>query len=410
MAEQVETVVVGAGQAGLALSFCLTRLGHEHLLLDRGRIAERWRSERWDSFTLLSPNWHTRLPAHCYDGPNPDGFMTREEIVHYFESYAAKFGPPVRTGATATAVQPLASGRWRVEVNGEDAIDAANVVIAIGGFQAPHVPSLAAALPVSLFQIHTVKYRNSAQLPPGGVLVVGSGTSGQQIAEELCQAGRPVWIAVGHHAKLPRRYRGRDAVWWMDATGSFDQIVDGAPQEAHRPGAALSGSGGGHDLDLRAFARDGVALVGHLCGVEGTTLTLTDDVEESLTVAERVEAAFKHDVDEYIDQNRLEAPAEELSDEAEALRRVRIVSPTTLNLRAAGITTVIWCTGFRPDLDWIHAPVLDAKGQPVHRRGVTEHRGLYFLGLQWLYKRKSSFIDGAAEDAEHVAKYIAATG
>ncbi|HEY3117190.1 MAG TPA: NAD(P)-binding domain-containing protein, partial [Chloroflexota bacterium] len=278
--ESVRTIIVGAGKAGLALSYYLTQAGHEHLILERGRVAERWRSERWDSFTLLSPNWHSRLAGYCYTGPDPDGFMDRSEIVDYLQSYADSFGAPVRSSSEVTSARRNeVSGRHLVEVNhGEHSFEAENLVVAIGGFQRPHLIPLQSSFPTDLFQIHTNDYRNPDQLPTGAVLVVGSGTSGQQIAEELNHSGRRVFLSVGQHAKLPRRYRGRDIVWWLDATGFFDQTSNAASASDRRPSAALTGVGGGHDLDLRQLAVDGVQLLGHLRSVAGNRLEFAPDL------------------------------------------------------------------------------------------------------------------------------------
>lgn len=404
MDNRIETLIVGAGQAGLALSYCLTQLGRPHLVIERGRIAERWRSERWDSFTLLSPNWHTRLPGYHYQGPEPAGFMGRDELVRHLERYASSFKAPVRADATVTCIQSLPSGRYQVEVNRAEVIEVANVVIAIGHYHRPFIPALAANLPSDLLQFHTIRYRNPTQLPPGAVLVVGAGTSGQQIAAELHWSGRRVYLAVGHHAKLMRRYRGGDAVWWQVVTGLFDQTADSMPVAARRPSAALSGVGGGRDLDLRQLAADGLVLLGHLRGVEGTRLTFAADLEETLAIGERYEADFKRIVDDYVRRTGLDLP-----EEPPALAKPAPMRdiPTKLDLHAAGVTSVIWCTGFRNDLDWLKLPILDATGEPAHVRGVSPFAGLYFLGLRWLHKRKSSFIDGVGEDAKYLAQHIA---
>lgn len=406
MTEGIQTIIVGAGQAGLALSYCLTQRGHEHLILERGRVAERWRSERWDSFTLLSPRWHSRLPGYRYEGDDPDGFMDRQEIVRYLEGYAGFSKAPVRLGSAVTTVRrDEDTQRYFVEVNGGEAtFEAQNVVVAIGGHQWPHLPAVAAALSGRMFQIHTNDYRGPEQLPPGGVLVVGSGTSGQQIAEELIHSGRQTFLSVGRHAKLPRRYRGRDIVWWLDQTGVFDETADQAPSERRRPAAALTGIDRGHDLDLRHLAAQGVTLLGHLKRVAEDRLLFLPDLERSLASGDQVEIDFKRRVDDHVLAHRLDAPWEE----AELQPNVSLNPIDELDLQAEGITSVIWCTGYAYDLDWLQLPVRDPTGEPVHRRGVTPFPGLYFLGLRWLWKRKSSFIDGVGEDAIYLADQLQA--
>src|SRR6266850_1502038 len=297
MTARYETVIVGGGHAGLALSYHLSRLGRPHVILERGRVAERWRSERWDSLMFQFPNWSLRLPGHEYHGSEPDGFATRGGVIAFIERYQELVAAPVRTGVRVDRVRAEAR-RFRLETT-EGPIEAANVVVATGPYQEPIVPALRHALPPSVLQVHASGYRNPAQLPAGAVLVVGSGASGCQIVEDLLAAGRPVYLSVGRHRRYPRRYRGRDLFWWMERIGALDLI-------------------------------------------------------------------------------------------------------------ASGIMSVVWATGFRRDFGWVDAPVLDDRGEPIHQRGVTGCEGLYFLGLPWLHKLKSSVLCGVGDDAAHLADHIAA--
>ncbi len=396
------TIVIGAGQAGLAMSRCLLDRGLPHLVLERGRIAQRWRSERWDSFTLLSPNWQTRLPGHRYAGPDPDGFMRGAEVAAMLESYGR--GSPVRTGVAVEAVWPSAHGWWVVTDEGMHL--GTDVVVATGDLDRPAVPVLARDLPRHLAQLHTSAYRNPAGLPEGGVLVVGAGPSGQQIADELARAGRRVHLAVGRHKSLPRRYRGRDAYWWMDRMGTLRRTVDSLPPHhrgARTPNAVLAG--GTEDLDLHRLVRHGVVPHGHLTGVDGRVARFADDLPAMVRAAEENAARFRAAVDEHVRRTGTDVPAEPAPPPRPAPWAVG--APRQLDLDAAGIASVVWATGFRRDFSWLHAPVLDDEGQPVQRRGVTGADGLYFLGLRWMHRRSSSFLDGVGADAEHLAEHIA---
>ncbi|HMG31534.1 MAG TPA: NAD(P)-binding domain-containing protein [Jiangellaceae bacterium] len=404
MTTRVPTLIVGAGQAGLALSRCLTEFGHEHLLVDRGNIAERWRSERWDSFTLLTPNWQTRLPAFRYTGLDREGFMTREQVVEFFGDYARSFDAPVRTGVTVTGVHQAPHG-WIARTD-TGRIHATNVVIATGHYDRPTVPALAADLPRGVHQLHTTDYRNPEQLPSGAVLVVGAGPSGQQIADELARAGREVFIAVGRHRPLPRRYRGHDVYWWMDRMGMLDRTVDTLPEPGasrHAPSVVLAGEE--RDLDLRRLVEDGVVPTGRLIAAEGGSVYFDDDLPTRLAEADENVRRLRAAVDGYVEKYDIDARAEQVTPPAPPPWAHE--APRTLDLGRAGVTTAIWATGHSRDYSWIHAPVFDAEGEPVQRRGVTAAPGLYFLGLRWLHRRKSNFIDGVGDDAVHIAEVIA---
>jgi putative flavoprotein involved in K+ transport len=403
----VETVVVGAGQAGLALSRCLTDAGRDHVVLDRGRVAERWRSERWDSFRLLTPNWQTRLPGWSYAGPDPDGFMGRDAVVRFFDDYARSFDAPVRTGVDVARVGRAGDG-WRVETS-SGPYDARNVVVATGHYARPRIPVVAADLPPHVHQLVASEYRNPAALPAGAVLVVGSGPSGQQIADELARAGRRVFIAVGRHRPLPRRYRGHDVYWWMDRMGSLARTVD----SLDNPGAAAGApsavlAGGDEDIDLHRLVRHGVVPLGHLRDCDGTRLWFADDLADTVVAADAHPARFRGKVDAYVDRTRLAVPAELVVPRSRAAWATS--APTRLHLRAAGIRVVIWAAGYRRDFSsWVDAPVFDAAGEPVQRRGITAAPGLAFLGLRFMHRRNSNFIDGVGADAEHLAEHITTT-
>jgi putative flavoprotein involved in K+ transport len=398
-AQHIATVIIGAGQAGLSLSRCLAARGLEHVVLDRGGVAHSWRTQRWDSFTLLSPNWQTRLPGHRYRGPDPEGFMTGAQVVAFFEEYARSFAAPVRTGVTVRRVRPTADG-WLLDTT-SGTLTATNVVVATGDLGHPRIPAVGADLPADLVALHTSAYRNPAQLPAGTVLVVGAGPSGQQIAAELAAAGRRVHLAVGRHRCLPRRYRGRDTYWWMDRLGMLDRTVDSLPGGRGRsPNAVLAG--GVRDLDVRRLVAEGVTAHGRLTGLDGRTLTFADDLPATLADAEGNARRFRATVDAHVAASGLDVPVEQVPEPGDAPWLTD--APRTLDLD--DVAAVVWATGFGRDHRYVEAPVLDGDGEPAHRRGVTAAPGLYFLGLRWQYRRNSSFIDGVGADAEFLADQI----
>jgi putative flavoprotein involved in K+ transport len=411
--ESIDTVIVGGGQAGLALSHELARAGREHVVLERARLVERWRSERWDSLTLLSPNWMTRLPGWHYAGPDPDGFMHRDEVVGFYERYAASFAAPVHTGVTVASVDVDDGGRGYLVTTDRDTWRARNVVVATGMFQQPRLPAWASQLSPDIMQVHSSRYRNPRQLALGAVLVVGSGASGFQIAEELNRHGRRVYFSLGRHERLPRRYRGHDVMWWLDRMGIFDQLAStptdhwqhaSAASAASPPSPALTGVDGGHDLDLHRLAADGVVLLGRITGATSGRLSIAPDLTENLRAGDAGFLAWQQRIDAYIRANGIDAPPapepEVLpisSSEAQPLDR--------LDGQVAGISAVVWATGFGSDFAWIHAPVLE-DGRPVHYRGVSEAPGLFFLRIAPFYKRRATLIDGLDEDAGFLAEQI----
>ncbi|GAA4699405.1 flavin-containing monooxygenase [Phytohabitans rumicis] len=393
----IHTVVIGAGHAGLAVSRCLTDRGVEHVVIERGRLAERWRSARWESFRMLTPNWLSRLPGWVYRGGAPDGFMTAGEFVRHMEGYAASFAAPVLDQTTVTEVRAVAGG-YLVRTD-RGCWTAANVVIATGYHARARVPGCAAALPVGLAQLTSAAYREPAGLPAGGVLVVGASASGVQIADELRRAGREVTLAVGRHTRLPRRYRGRDIFWWLDRVGSLDRTADELPERAHaEPSPQLSGAG--RAVDLAALARRGVTLAGRLAAVERGRVRFADDLPATTAAADARLRRVLTTIDGYAGAGA----------GAAAMIRPATVTPGPrgLDLERAGIGTVIWATGFRPSYPWLNVPVLDGAGLLRHRRGVTAAPGLYAIGLRFQHRRSATYVDGARHDAAFLADHLAA--
>lgn len=406
--EAIETVIVGAGQAGLALSYHLGQLGLEHLLLERGRVGERWRSERWDSLRLQGPSWTVRLPGRVYTGPDPDGYMARDEFVTWLGAYARDIRAPVRCGVTVESLREDArAGRWLVGTD-HGCFQARNVVVATGAFEKPFVPSCATRLPSHIVQVPSTRYANPGQLPPGAVLVVGSGASGCQITEDLLAAGRTVYLSVGRHHRVPRRYRGKDVDWWLFELGEYDRTVDTLDELPVRSGPSLTvtGVGGGHTIDLRHYPAQGATLLGHLEGAEGSVLSFASDLERTLAAGDEAFERVILAADYLVRVQGLDFPGEACERGApgfapgEPIRR--------LDVREVGLAAVVWACGYRRDYRWLGVPVLDEAGRPVHERGVTAFPGLFFLGLRWQHRLRSSFICGVGEDAEYLAERMTA--
>ena len=405
MAESVETVIVGGGQGGLAISYYLKKKGREHIVLEKAAQAgNAWRNDRWDSFTLVTPNWSFRLPGAEYGGEQPDGFMPRAEVVRAFEEYVESFQLPLQYGVRANSIGPT-NGKYRVETNA-DTYQAANVVVATGLYQEPRVPAFAAGLPPDIILLHSGKYANPDALPSGAVLVAGSAQSGCQIAEELYQAGRKVYLCVGRTGRAPRRYRGRDIFEWANLTGFLDRTAAQLPSPQARFGGTpqLSGKDGGKTLNLHKFARDGVVLLGRLQDASDGRVSLAPDLVEKLEFGDQFERDFTRMVDGYIDANGLDAPEEVLPVLKDGYRSPVI---TELNLGREGIRTVIWATGYRFDFSLVKFPVMDEYGFPVTENGATAYPGLYFAGLPWLPGQKSGLLLGVGEHAAHIAGRIA---
>jgi putative flavoprotein involved in K+ transport len=414
--EPLDAVVVGAGQAGLAASYYLCRDHREHIVIERGRIGETWLSQRWDSFKLNTTNIMNVLPGLPYDGPEPDGFWPRSALVEYFQRYAKRWELPVRTGVTVVSVR---QGEDRKQFIVETAMDGRAkepllsrcVIVASGLLDVPRIPELASRLPARITQLHTATYRNPAVLPPGGVVVVGSGQSGVQIAEELLSAGRMVYLSTSKATRVPRRYRGREILdWWIDLgflDVTYDSLEDKSISRLVQP--QISGVGRyGHSLSLQHLARQGAVILGRLLDIEADTLVLGDEAAANVHFADEFSKRMKDRIDAYLEKAGMTpAPIEDdLADEPDP--QAACVSPLRrLNLLDAKIGTVIWSTGFTGDLSWLHLPVLDADGKPVHQRGISPVAGLYFLGFPWLNSRKSGILYGAGEDARYVVDSIA---
>jgi putative flavoprotein involved in K+ transport len=409
MNEQIETVIIGGGHAGLTMSYYLSQRGQEHVILERGRVGERWRSERWDSFCFQFPNWTIELPGFKYQCDDPDAFAPGREVVRFLNDYASFINAPTRCGVEVTSLERASdSGRYLLRTNGST-IEAANVVIATGPYQRATIPTMSSDVPKNIFQVHSSAYRNSNQLPPGAVLVVGSGASGCQIADDLQQSRRQVYISVGRHSRTPRRYRGKDFAYWGAGLKRLEQIVDTVPVELRRGAEVLvTGANGGYDVDLRAMAARGIVLLSHLQGINDGDLTLADDLEQNLARGDESFENFKKAIDEYVTKAGLEAPEARQSERSSNITKKVSTSVSHLNLKDAGVSAIVWASGFRYDFDWVKLPIFDGAGEPVHRRGVTQIPGIYFLGLRWLYKRKSAFLlrAGPAEDAAYLAEQI----
>lgn len=402
MVEQVEALVIGAGQAGIAASEHLTANGIPHLVLERDRIAERWRSWRWDSLVMNGPAWHDRFPGMEFTG-DPDAFPGKEAVADYFAAYARKIAAPVRTGVEVTEVTRNPSGAgFRVRTS-KGEIAARHVICATGPFQKPLVPRM---VPDSagIMQMHSTGYRNPAQLPPGAVLVVGCGSSGAQIADELRQAGRRVYLSVAAHGRPPRAYRGRDFCWWLGVLNKWD--LEASPDTEHVT-IAVSGANGGRTVDFRRFAHEGMVLVGRATGYGNGVMTFSGDLKRNLDKGDADYLAVLDEADAWAARNGMDLPPEP---------QARVIPPDpqcvtnpvrSLDLRAAGVTSIVWATGFGLDHGWLKVDAFDEKGRPRHQRGVSSEPGVYFLGLPWQARRGSAFIWGVWHDAKHVVDHIA---
>ncbi len=401
--EKINTVIVGAGQAGIAMSEHLSLMGVPHIVLERSRIAERWRSERWDSLVANGPAWHDRFPSLKFDNIAQEAFPPKERMAQYFEDYAKMINAPVRTGVAVHQVTRLAGRSGFKVITSAGDFEADNVVAATGPFQKPSFPQI---VPEStgLHQIHSSVYKNPQQLPQGGVLVVGAGASGTQIAEELRQSGREVYLSVGEHYRPPRSYRDRDYCWWLGALGLWDEVKI-KPKKEH-VAFAVSGYEGGKTVDFRRLAHTGITLVGITKSWDNGVLSFAEGLAENIAAGDNAYFDVLRDADAYIERNGLDLPPEpqawELLPDPECL-----LNPLAqLDIAAAGISTIIWATGFTFDFGWLQVDAFDEKGLPFHKRGISAERGIYFLGLPNLVNRASSFIYGVWHDAKYIADHI----
>ena len=406
--EQHTVIVVGGGQAGLSVSYCLKQRGVDHLVLEGRRVAHSWRDERWDTFCLVTPNWQCQLPGYPYAGPDPQGFMLKDQIVSYVEGYQAAHDLPVREGVMVESLTEV-SGRGAVRfeiVTSQGTFTAEQVVVATGCYHRAHIPPYASELPEGVVNLHSSSYKNPESLPEGAVLVVGSGQSGAQIAEDLHLAGRQVHLAVGNAPRCARRYRGKDVVEWLDELGYYDIPIEKHPnseQVRDKTNHYVTGRDGGRDIDLRKMALEGMKLYGPMSNVCGGIGSFKPELKQNLDSADDVYRSVNRTIDAYLEKMGITAPPElgyvaPWEPDSE---------PETLDFAAEKVTSVVWCVGFSSDFGWVKAPVLDARGFPRHQRGVTEVSGLFFIGLPWLHTWGSGRFSGVGRDAGFIVAQIA---
>jgi putative flavoprotein involved in K+ transport len=401
--------VIGAGHAGLAMSRCLTERSIDHVVLERGEVANSWRTERWDSLRLLTPNWQSRLPGFGYEGDDPDGYRTMPEVIEFLDRYARVIAAPVEAKTVVTSVSAAASGfnvttekgNWRCRA----------VVMATGACNVARVPAVATAVPPQIATITSMDYRTPSQLEDGGVLVVGASATGTQLADEIHRSGRPVTLAVGEHVRAPRLYRGKDIQWWMDVVGLHDERydeVDDIARARRVPSIQLAGSPERRTLDLNALTDIGVKLVGRIAGLVDGKVQFSGSLLNNCALADLKMNRLLNTIDEWLTAQGLESESD--PPHRPEPTRVESAPPLSLDLASGKIRTILWATGYRPDYSWLHIPVLDHKGMVRHDGGVVEHPGLYLMGMQFLRRRKSALIDGAGDDArdlsDHLASYL----
>ena len=401
-----QVVVVGGGQAGLSMSYHLGRYEVDHLVLEQNTVGHEWRERRWDSFCLVTPNWQCQLPGFPYAGDDPHGFMDKDEIIEYLEGFAEFVDAPLVEGVKVTALTRGERGGFEVETSAGE-LTADQVVVATGGYHHPQIPRRAERFPDSIVQLHSSQYRDAESLPDGEVMVIGTGQSGGQVAEDLHLAGRRVHLCVGGAPRTARFYRARDVTDWLADMGHYDLPVDEHPSGERirlQRNHYVTGRGGGRDIDLRQFALEGMRLYGRLEAVEGATLRFSPDLRENLDHADEVSESIKAGIDKHIEAEAVSAPEEagytpvwEPEEE-----------PREIDLERERISTVIWSTGFVRDFGWIDAPAFDGRGEPKHHRGVTDVEGLFFVGLPWMHTWGSGRFSGVARDAEHLAGRIRA--
>jgi len=400
--KHIDTVIIGGGQAGLAMSRCLTECQIDHVILERGRIGERWRSERWDSLRLLTPNWQSRLPHFHYDGKHSDDFMTTPDFTRHLEHYAESFEAPIQTGTTVRIVERFNDQRFRIATNKGDWL-AYNVVVATGFCDTPRVPAFSIAIPTEITQVVPSDYRNPSQVAQGGVLVVGASATGLQIADELAQAGREVTLAVGTHIRVPRRYRGKDILYWMDQIGAFNAPADPA-EERKTPPPQLVGTPENRNIDLGELQKNGVRLAGRAISAQDGQVHFADDLEEKVEAADSQMMQLLAKIDGFIESSNASAPVSDL----DSISAVEVsTAPTVIDLQIENIRTVVWATGYERLYPWLKVPVLDDDGEIRHEGGVTPEPGLYVLGMRFQRTKGSNLIDGVGRDAEVLSQHLA---
>ena len=403
MRENQDTVIVGGGQAGLALSAVLQQHGREHVVLERRRVGERWRTERWESLRFQFPNWAVQLPGYAYSGDDPDGFAHWREILRVIEDYAASTRAPVREHTEVTDLRTDDEGFVLTVSDGT--IHARRVVVATGPFQRPRVPQLSESVAPSVLQIDPTRYRRPEDVPDGAVLVVGSGASGCQIGDELLRSGRTVYLSVSRHRRVPRRFRGKDVYWWLERLGRFAQTIDSFPDRQWPPSTVVTGVGGGYDVNVREMTAAGIRVLGRVVGASDGTLAVARNANQVLDEADAAFAGFLAAAREFAAANAdVELTEEEPTPPAGLPSAVAELE--SLDLRRENVSAIVWATGYDYDYDWVRIPVFDVQGRPLQHRGVTQVPGLYFLGLHWMHTFKSGLLSGVGNDAEYLAEHM----
>jgi len=406
--DYIDSIVIGASQSGLSISYCLQQAGQPHIVLEKDCVGSSWTNRRWDSFCLVTPNWMLRLPGYHYQGDDPDGFIKRDEIVDYLESYAATFKPSIYMGVAATRLYRDENG-FVVETTSGN-VRTKSVFLCVGYFHEPNLPAYSSNLDQSILQIHSRDYKNPDRLPEGGVLVVGSGQSGAQIAEELHEAERQTWLAVSSAVREPRSYRGKDTNYWYDMMGGFAKTFSDIddPKERYTPNPHCSGKNGGHALNLEKFAQDGINLAGRVSNIEGTVVSFQDNLVNNVDRADTASREYMQSIDNLINDKHLKAPeiSQTNTDDGVPDQKPVLQEHDHLDLKQHGINSIVWATGFHGNYDWIDFPVLDKRGYPDQRRGVTNIPGLYFCGLHWMHCLKSGLFFGVGDDADYVVTHF----
>ena len=405
MREHHDIVVIGGGQAGLAMSAVLQEHGHEHVVLERRRVGERWRTERWESLRFQFPNWALELPGYSYSGEDPDGFAHWREVLRVIEQYAASTHAPVREHTEVTALRADEGGFVLAVPDGT--IHARRVVVATGPFQRPRIPKFSEGVAATVLQTDPTCYWRPEDLPDGAVLVVGSGASGCQIGDELLRAGRTVFLSVSRHRRVPRRFRGKDVTWWLERMGRFDQTIDSFPGRRWPPSVVVTGVNGGYDVNVRQMAADGIRVLGRVLGARDGGLMVARSANDVLDEADEAFAGFLAAARELAAASPDCDLAEEEETTASAALPTTVAEIDSLDLRRESLAAIIWATGYDYDYGWLQAPVLDVQGRPLQQRGVTPVPGLYFLGLHWMHTFKSGLLSGVGRDAEYLAEHMA---